>query len=156
MGRRGVVSGLAQAGARPEVLVCASSVAYYPFDAGEQVSGEDAPAGQDFLSRLVTDWEAEARRAEQFGVRVVLLRTALVLGPGGPLWRLRRAANLGMGGAPSPGRQRQPWIHVDDEIGLLLLALGDGRVSGALNGVSPQSVSSAEFMAALCARLGVP
>jgi uncharacterized protein (TIGR01777 family) len=157
MGTRGVVSALAQAAARPEVMVCASSVAYYEFDgSGERLRAEDAPAGSDFLSRLVADWEAEALHAEKFGVRVVLLRTALVLGPGGPLGRLRRAATLGMGGPRAPGRQRQPWIHLDDEIGLLLMALGDGRVSGALNGVSPHSVSSAEFMDALCSRLGVP
>jgi len=157
MGTRGVVSALAQASSRPEVLVCASSVAYYAFDpTGELQVAEDAPAGQDFVSRLVADWEAEAARAEQHGVRVVLLRTALVLGRGGPLWRIRRAASLGMGGPQSPRRQRQPWIHLDDEIGLLLMALGDSRVSGALNGVSPHSVTSAEFMESLCARLGVP
>jgi uncharacterized protein (TIGR01777 family) len=157
MGTRGVVSALAQAGSRPEVLVCASSVAYYGFDpTGEQLSAEDAPGGEDFLSRLMADWEAEAMHAEQLGVRAVVLRTALVLGPGGPLRRLRRTASLGMGGSPGTGQQRQPWIHLEDEVGLLLLALGDGRVSGALNAVSPHSVTSAEFMETLCSQMGVP
>lgn len=155
MGTRGIVSAVAQARRRPEVLVCASSVAYYAFDArGEQQSGEEASAGDDFLSRLAADWEAEAMRAEQFGVRTVVVRTALVLGPEGALPRLKRAARMGMGGPVSPGCQRQPWIHVQDEVGLLVRALGDGRVTGPLNGVAPHSVTAAEFMRALCASVG--
>lgn len=155
MGTRGVVSSLAEAGSRPEVLVCASTVAYYAFDAsGGSEAAEDEPAGDDFLSRLAADWEAEAMRAEQFGVRTVVLRTALVLGASGAVPRLRRAAKLGMGGPPSPGTQRQPWIHMDDEIGLLLLALGDERATGALNAVAPQAVTSAEFMDTLASLLG--
>jgi uncharacterized protein len=158
MGTRGLVSALAQAaeGARPEVLVSASTVAYYALDAGgEREAGEADEVGDEFLSRLAADWEAEARNAEKLGVRVVLLRSALVLGADGPLRHLRRAASLGMGGG-APGRQRQPWIHLDDEIGLLLLALGDGRVSGPLNAVAPHPVSSVEFMGTLCSQLGVP
>ena len=155
IGTRGVVSALAQARSRPEVLVCASTVAYYTFDAsGERPSAEGDAAGEDFLSRLAADWEAEAAHAEQFGVRTVLLRTGLVLGHGGALPRLSRVARLGMGGPLAPGTQRQPWIHLEDEIGLLLLALGDRRVSGPLNGVAPHAVSNAQFMATLTALLG--
>jgi uncharacterized protein len=155
MGTRGVVSSLAQARTRPQVLVCASSVAYYAFDAGGAFeSPEDGAAGDDFLSRLTADWEAEAMHAEQFGVRTVVLRTALVLARSGAVPRLRRAARLGMGGPPSPGTQRQPWIHLVDEIGLLLLALSDDRVTGALNCVAPQRVTSAEFMETLAAMAG--
>lgn len=155
MGTRGVVSSLANASSRPDVLVCASTVAYYAYDAGgERESDESDQAGEDFFSRLAADWEAEAMHAEQFGVRTVVLRTAMVLGPGGAVARLRRVARLGMGGAPAPGTQRQPWIHLEDEVGLLLLALGDDRVSGALNGVAPHAVSSAEFMDTLAALLG--
>jgi uncharacterized protein len=159
MGTRGLVSALAQAaeGARPEVLVSASTVAYYALDAsGEREVDEAGEAGDDFLSRLAADWETEARQAEKLGVRVVLLRSALVLGADGPLRHLRRAASLGMGGGLAPGQQRQPWIHLDDEVGLLLLALGDGRVRGPLNAVAPHAVSSAEFMSTLCTQLGVP
>jgi hypothetical protein len=155
MGTRGVVSSLAQASSRPDVLVCASTVAYYAFDgSGELESDEGAAAGEDFFSRLAADWEAEALHAEHFGVRTVVLRTAMVLGPGGAVARLRRAARLGMGGAPAPGTQRQPWIHLDDEVGLLLLALGDARVTGALNAVSPHAVSSTEFMDTLATLIG--
>jgi uncharacterized protein len=157
VGTRGVVSAIAQARTRPDVLVCASSVAFYAFDArGVRVSTEDDAAGDDFLSRMAADWEAEAMRAEKFGVRTVVLRTALVLGGAGALPRLRRAARLGLGGALRPGTQRQPWIHVDDEVGLLRLALGDGRASGPLNGVAPDPVTSAEFMGALRRALEAP
>ena len=152
IGTRGLVSSLAEASARPEVLVCASTVAYYAFDAdGDREAPESEPAGDDFLSRLAVDWESAALHAEEFGVRVVVLRTGLVLGPTGAVPRLRLAARLGLGGPPPPGTQRQPWIHVDDEVGLLLMALGDARVAGALNGVAPHAVSSAEFMETLAA-----
>lgn len=157
MGTRGVVSSLVQATSRPEVLVCASSVSYYALDAtGEHVAGEEEAAGSDFLSRLTRDWENEAMRAEEFGVRTVVLRSALVLGVGGALPRLRRAAWLGFGGPVPSGRQLQPWIHVEDEVGLLLLALACGDVSGAMNAVAPQAVTNSEFMAVLRAALGVP
>lgn len=156
VGTRGVVSAVAQATSRPDVLVCASTVAYYAYDArGVRVSAEDDTAGDDYLSRLAADWEAEAMRAEQFGVRTVVLRTALVLGPAGALPRLRRAARFGIGGPPGPGTQRQPWIHLEDEVGLLTLALGDDRLSGPLNGVAPHAVTSAEFMDTLAGLLGV-
>src|SRR5262249_38784852 len=84
--------------------------------------------------------------AEEFGVRVVVLRTGLVLGPAGAAPRLKWVARLGMGGPLGPGTQRQPWIHLDDEVGLLLLALGDSRASGALNGGAPHAGGSAESM----------
>ncbi len=155
MGTRSVVSALAQASSRPEVLVCASTVAYYAYDVtGQRDSKEDDDAGTDFLSRLAAAWEAEARHAEQFGVRTVLLRTALVLGPGGALGRMRRATRLGIGGPVPPGTQRQAWIHLEDEVGLLLVALGDRRVAGALNAVAPEAVTSFEFMDTLAATLG--
>ncbi|HYW27485.1 MAG TPA: TIGR01777 family oxidoreductase [Terriglobales bacterium] len=150
VGTRGLVSSLAQARARPEVLVCASTVAYYAFDPdGVQEAVETEPSGEDFLSRLAVDWESAALHAQEFGVRVVVLRSALVVGPAGAVPRLRLAARFGLGGPIAPGTQRQPWIHLDDEVGLLLLALGDARVTGALNGVAPHAVTSAEFMSTL-------
>ncbi|HXM56728.1 MAG TPA: TIGR01777 family oxidoreductase [Candidatus Dormibacteraeota bacterium] len=157
IGTRGVISAVAQASERPDVLICASTVAFYAYDArGIVVSTEEDGAGGDFLSRLAADWEAEAMRAEQFGVRTVLLRTALVLGAGGALPRLRQAARLGLGAGPAPGTQRQPWIHVDDEVGLLLHALADDGLRGPVNAVAPDAVTSAEFMGTLSGLLGTP
>jgi uncharacterized protein (TIGR01777 family) len=155
VGTRGVVTAVAQAGIRPDVLVCASSVAYYAFDSrGVLVSAEEDAPGDDFLSRMTADWEAEAMRAERFGVRTVVLRTAMVVAAGGAVPRLRRAARLGIGGPPVPGTQRQPWIHIDDEVGLLLMALADDRMKGPVNGVAPDAVTSAEFMDTLAALAG--
>lgn len=153
VGTRCVASALAQARSRPEVLVCASSAAFYVQDpTGEcRWAEDDGPAGDDFLARLVADWEAAALRAAQFGVRVVTLRSGLVLGWQGALPRLRWAARFGMGGALPPGTQRQPWVHLDDVVGLVMQALRDSRVAGALNAVAPHSVTCAEFMRAVCA-----
>src|SRR5215472_8593076 len=81
IGTRGIESALAEARSRPEVLVCASSVGYYGFDpTGERCSGEGDDGGEDFTCRLVADWEAAALRAEQFGVRTVVLRLGMVVG----------------------------------------------------------------------------
>jgi uncharacterized protein len=154
-GIRGLISALSEARSRPEVLVSASTVSYYAFDVtGEDQVDEGGIVGGDFFSRLTADWEAEALQAERYGVRTVVVRSALVLGRDGALPRLRRAARVGLGRARPPGTQRQPWIHLEDEVGLLLLALGDRRVKGALNAVAPQRASADEFMGTLRALVG--
>jgi NAD dependent epimerase/dehydratase family enzyme len=84
------------------------------------------------------------------------LRSGLVLARTGALRRLRRAARLGLGGPGRPGSRGQPWIHLDDEIGLLLLALMDERARGPINCVAPETVTSAQFMAGVRAQVGVP
>jgi uncharacterized protein (TIGR01777 family) len=156
VGTRGLVSAVAQAGVPPEAFVSASAVGYYaPSPDGAEVD-EAAPPGDGYLSRLAADWEAAAAHVEDFGVRAVCLRSGLVLARGGAVVRLRRAARLGFGGPVPPGTQPQPWIHLEDEVGLVLLALRDRRVRGPLNCVAPEAVSSAEFMARLRALAGVP
>ena len=156
-GTRGMVSAVAQARVPPGAFLCASTVGYYErSSAVEEPADESAPAGSGFLSTLTADWEAAAAHVEDFGVREVSLRSALVLGRGGALARLRRLARLGLGGALSPAAQPQPWIHVEDEVGLLLLAIQDEAVRGPLNCVAPEPVSSAEFMAALRRVVGAP
>lgn len=155
MGTHGIVSAIAEAKRRPKVLICASSVAYYAFDArGVRHSGETDTAGEDYLSRLAEAWEGAAMHADTFGVRTVVLRSALVVAPEGAVRRLRLTARLGISGPVAPGSQRQPWIHLADEVGLLRLALDDERVVGPLNAVSPHLVTSAEFMDTLCTLLG--
>jgi uncharacterized protein (TIGR01777 family) len=155
IGTRGIVSALAEARSRPEVLVCASSVGYYGFDpSGERCSDEGGEEGEDFTSRLMADWESTALRAERFGVRTVVLRLGLVVAGGGVLAGLGRAARLGLGGPLAPGSQLQPWVDVADVVGLLRLALADQRLSGPLNVVAPQAVTQAAFMAAVCACAG--
>jgi uncharacterized protein len=156
-GTRGMVSAVAQARFPPRAFVCASSVGYYERSStGEEPADESASAGSGFLSTLTADWEAAAFHVEDFGVRAVSLRSALVLGRGGALARLRWLARLGLGGALPPAAQPQPWIHIEDEVGLLLLAIRDEGVRGPLNCVAPESVSSAKFMAALRGVVGAP
>jgi uncharacterized protein (TIGR01777 family) len=139
---RRVVEALAAGG--PRVLVNASGVNYYG-DAPHDVD-ESSPPGRGFLAELCVDWEAEARRAEAAGVRVALLRSGIVLAPeGGSLPRLALPARLGLAGPIGGGRQWLPWIHVADEVGIILLALDDGRVSGPLNLVAPAPVRQREF-----------
>lgn len=156
VGTRGLVSAVAQAADPPEVFVSASAVGYYDDSPDGAVRDETAPAGVGYLSSLAADWEAAAAHVEAFGVRDVRLRSGLVLGPRGAVHRLRWAARLGFGGPVPPGSQLQPWIQLEDEVGLLLLALRDRRVRGPLNCVAPEAVSSAEFMAGVRALAGVP
>jgi uncharacterized protein (TIGR01777 family) len=92
------------------------------------------------------DWEAAAREAEKAGVRVVITRSAPVLDRrGGLLKQLSLPFRLGLGGPIAGGDQYLPWIHIDDEIRLLLLALDDERVSGAMNASAPGAVTNREF-----------
>lgn len=157
VGTQGLVSAVAQAVRPPEVFVSASTIGYYQVDAGDRApADESGPAGDDFLSRLAADWEAAAAHVADFGVRQVNLRSGLVLSRRGALRRLRLAAGLGLGGPASPARAAQAWIHLQDELGLLLLAIDDDRARGPLNCVAPQAVSRAQFMAGVRRRLRIP
>ncbi len=139
---RNVAAVLAQGG--PSVLVSGSAVGWYG-PRGDDLLDESAPAGRDFLGSVSRDWEAAvapaARRA-----RVVLLRTGIVLSAdGGALPRMAAPFRFFAGGPIGDGSFWQPWIHLDDEVGLLLLALENGAVSGPLNAVAPEPVRNADF-----------
>jgi uncharacterized protein (TIGR01777 family) len=100
---------------------------------------EDSPPGDSFLAGVVVAWEAAARVAEPLGVRVVLARTALIVAPEAPSWRLILLPfRLFVGGPLGSGRQRFTWIHVDDAVGLYDRAIRDGSVVGPLNMVAPE------------------
>jgi uncharacterized protein (TIGR01777 family) len=157
VGTQGLVSAVAQAGSPPEVFISASTVGYYPPDGGYRMpADESGHAGDDFLSRLAADWEAAAAHVADFGVRQVSLRSGLVLSRRGALRRLRWAACLGLGGPLSPGGAAQAWIHLEDELGLLLLAIDDDRARGPLNCVAPDMVSRADFMGSVRRMLRIP
>lgn len=146
---RALVAAMASAPRRPKVLVNASAVGFY----GTRPAGdcpEDAPQGADFLAALCGQWEREAVAAEKLGVRVVRVRTSLVLGRGGgALEKMRLPFKLGLGGPLGDGTQPFPWIHLEDEVGAILFALDTPSLSGAVNLVAPQAVSNARFAAAL-------
>jgi uncharacterized protein (TIGR01777 family) len=147
-GTRHVVDGIAAAANKPKVLVCASAIGYYGFRGDEILTEESAP-GSGFLPDVCIEWEREADRAAEFGVRVVKLRIGIVLGKGGgALERMVPVFKVGLGGTLGSGDQWMSWIHVDDVIGLILHALHE-PVNGALNVVGPNPVRNAEFTRAL-------
>ena len=147
---------LAAASPRPGALLSGSAVGYYG-DRADDVLTEASGPGEGFLAQVCQDWEASARRAEQLGVRVVLLRTGVVLGhEGGAFPLMKTAFSYCAGGRLGNGRQWMPWIHLDDEARLILWAAEQTAVSGPLNLVSPVPVTNQAFTAALAKILQRP
>jgi uncharacterized protein len=150
IGTRHLVDGLRTADARPPVLVSSSAVGYYG-PRGDEPLDESAPAGDDFLARVCTAWEREAQRAaDELGVRVVRIRTGVVLDRrGGALAKMLPFFRAGVGGPVAGGGQYMPWIHADDVVGLYLAAIGDAALSGPVNAAAPEPVTNAQFSRAL-------
>ena len=141
---------------RPRVLVCASGAGFYG-DRGDEVLDESSPFGAGFLAELCVEWEKAAKEAEQLGMRVVLLRTGMVLGPdGGAFPLLKRVFGFGLGGRLGNGRQWMPWIHVEDAARLILRAVDHDDLRGPINLTAPQGVTNAEFTATLANALHRP
>ena len=148
---RSLVAGLGElpAAERPGVLVCASAIGFYG-DRGEEDLPEEAPPGHGFLAELCRDWEEEARRAEDHGVRAVSLRIGVVLArEGGALALMGRLFRLGLGGRLGSGRQWFAWIHADDLVALILACLDDPDLRGAVNAVAPNPVRNSELTTSL-------
>jgi uncharacterized protein (TIGR01777 family) len=144
---RNLVAGLAELpdGERPHVLVSQSAIGWYGAR-GEERLDEAEPAGDDFLARLTVDWEAEADRAEELGVRVVLARTGVVLSDsGGALEKMLPFFKLGVGGPVAGGHQYVPWVHLDDVVGALLFALDNDALRGPVNVAAPEPVTNKEL-----------
>jgi uncharacterized protein (TIGR01777 family) len=144
-----LVSTLLQLAQRPPVLVSASAIGFYGERGGEELT-EHSPVGTGFLASVADAWEEAARPAADAGVRVVHVRTGLVLaGRGGVLGKQLPLFKLGFGGRLGPGTQYQSWITLDDEVAVVLRALTDGRLAGAVNAVAPGAVTNAEFTSTL-------
>jgi uncharacterized protein (TIGR01777 family) len=141
--------------APPKVLVNASAVGYYGSRGDELLIESSAPAG-DFLAEVCQEWEAEARKAGEFGVRVVCLRNGVVLGKGGALAKMMPPFKLGAGGRIGDGRQWMAWIHVDDVAGLIEFAISHLDLKGAVNATAPNPVTNAEFTRQLASALHRP
>jgi uncharacterized protein len=151
LGTRVLAGALAKLGQPPATLLVASAIGWYGDTGGGEVD-ESAPAGQAFLSRLVRDWEAAASPAADTGIRVVHVRSGLVLTPrGGIMARLLPLARFGLCPRFSSGRQVMSWISLSDEIGAIRFLLGREDLSGAFNLTAPAPVTNAEFTAALSA-----
>jgi uncharacterized protein (TIGR01777 family) len=141
---------------RPKTLVSQSAVGYYG-DRGEAVVDESTGPGSTFDAEVCVAWETAAREAEKVGVRVVVVRSGLVLDPEhGLLKQLLVPFKLGVGGPLAGGGQYMPWIHLDDEVRLLLWALDTDGASGTYNATAPNPVTNREFSKALGRVLGRP
>jgi uncharacterized protein len=149
IGTRNLVAGLSGAEARPRVLVSASGVNYYG-PRGDEPITEDTPPGDDFLAHVCIAWEREAVAARELGLRVALLRTAVVLDKdGGALSKMLPFFRLGIGGPVAGGRQYLPWIHADDVVGLYLAALDGASWDGPINACAPEPATNSDFSRAL-------
>ena len=130
----------------PRVFICASAVGYYGCDSSAERKSESSSPGSDFLAQLCVDWEREASRASELGVRTLRLRFGIVLGRGGgALEEMVKPFRLGFGGPLGSGDQMISWISLRDVVSIIERGLTDERYSGAINAVAPHPVSSREF-----------
>jgi uncharacterized protein (TIGR01777 family) len=154
-GTRNLVQALAKLPRKPEVLVCGSAVGYYG-DRGDEILHESSLPGADYLAQLCVDWEKEAQAAEGLGIRVVRVRTGVVLDArGGALPRMLPPFRMGVGGKLGNGKHWMSWIHLEDLAALFQFALAN-PISGPVNGVVPNPVINAEFTRALAAAVHRP
>jgi uncharacterized protein (TIGR01777 family) len=155
-GSRNLVAGMRATPRPPKVFVSASAVGFYG-DRGDEILYEGSAPGSDFLSEVCLDWETEAARARELGVRAAFVRTGVALSPsGGALEKMLLPFKLGLGGRLGDGRQWFPWIHIEDVVGIFLHALMSPAVDGPINGVAPGIVTNEEFTGELAAVLNRP
>ena len=155
-GTAALVSWLSQREQRPSVLISASAVGFYG-DRGDEVLTEDARVGEGFLATVVRDWEAEADRAAELGIRVVKLRIGIVLSStGGAMGEMLPIFRAGMGGPMGNGRQWFPWVHIDDVLNVIEWALSSEQARGAYNLAAPGICAQRDFARALGRALGRP
>jgi len=156
LGTAGIVSSISALEERPRVFVAGSALGYYG-SRGDDLLGEDEAAGGDFLAGVCRDLEAEAVKAKPLGVRVVMMRTAVVLSPrGGALSKMLPPFRLGLGGRIGSGRQWFSWIHEKDIVGSIIFFLENSGISGAVNVSAPAPARNSDLTKALAAALGKP
>jgi uncharacterized protein len=149
LGTRNLVAGLREADQRPRALVSASASGYYGAH-GDEVVDERTPPGDDFLAQVCVAWEREAQAATDVGLRVVTVRTGIVLdAEGGALAKMLPPFKAGVGGPIAGGRQFMPWIALDDHLGIYLAALDGEDWSGPVNSAAPTPVTNRDFSKAL-------
>ncbi|MGE0788880.1 MAG: TIGR01777 family oxidoreductase [Sandaracinaceae bacterium] len=156
LGTRAIVDAIAKAKEPPSVLVCASAIGYYGSRGDEELHEASGP-GDDFLAHVCREWEEEAMRAEELGVRVVRMRLSLVLGAdGGALGAMLPLFKMGLGGKIGDGGQYWPWIHVEDAARMIVCAIEDPSWTGAYNCATPTPVRQSEFATTLARVLSRP
>jgi uncharacterized protein len=143
---RELVCAMEKLSARPKTLVSASAIGYYG-NRGDEVLTEESKHGEDFLSRLAQEWEAEALKAEPLRMRVVRTRFGIILAKhGGALPQMMRPFKFGAGGRIGSGQQWMSWITLADTVGIIRFALANRAISGALNVVAPGPLRNTEFV----------
>lgn len=155
-GTRNLLGTMAGLDEKPAVLVSQSAVGYYG-DRGDAIVDESTGPGSSFDAEVVVAWEQAAQEANAEGIRLVVTRTGQVLdASGGLLGELLLPFKLGVGGPIAGGNQYLSWIHIDDELGILLWALDNPEVSGVVNASSPNPATNRDFSKALGRALGRP
>lgn len=139
---------IGKAAVKPSVLVNAAAVGYYG-PHGDEVLDEASAPGTDFLATTCVAWEDAAKKVETPGVRVVLLRTGVVLGDGGALAKMLPPFKAFAGGPIGSGEQWMSWIHCDDLVALYVFAIQNANAAGPINGTAPNPVTMKEFAKAL-------
>lgn len=140
----------------PRVLISGSAIGIYG-NRADEVLTEDSELGTDYLAEVGKAWERATTGAEDAGIRVVHLRTGIVLSPdGGALGKLLLPFKLGVGGPVGDGRQWMSWIGLHDQVEMIRWAIANGAVRGPLNAVAPNAVTNAEFATVLGAVLHRP
>ena len=130
---------------RPKILVSGSAIGFYG-NRGDELVNETSKPGKGFLPDVCVAWETAAQSAADLGLRVSYVRTGIVLGrDGGALAQMLPIFRMGAGGRVGNGHQWMSWIHLDDLVGLFVLALENDTIKGPLNGTSPNPVTNADF-----------
>ncbi|MDD2903712.1 MAG: TIGR01777 family oxidoreductase [Syntrophales bacterium] len=152
---RNLVAAL-EKGDRHQLFCSTSAIGYYG-DRGDEELYEDSPPGDDFLSRLAQEWEGEALKAQELGIRVVVTRFGIVLGKGGgALQQMSRAFKMFLGGKIGSGEQWFSWIHQEDQARAFLFVKDHPEIAGPVNFTSPNPVRNRELTKALGRALGRP
>jgi hypothetical protein len=153
---RALVTAIGKMNKRPQVFISASAVGYYG-DRGDELLTESSAPGTDFLATLARMWEAEAVKAEEFGVRVVLARLGVVLAKhGGALPQMMTPFKFGLGGKLGSGRQWMSWIMLEDVVAIIRTALARDSLRGPINLVSPEAIRNGDFTQSLAKAMGRP
>jgi uncharacterized protein (TIGR01777 family) len=153
---RHLIGALAKLQRPPRVIVAASAIGYYGNRGDEALSETSAP-GNDFLSGLCREWEAEAARGAEFGARVVSLRFGIILAAhGGALPRMLTPFKMGVGGRLGTGLQWMSWLTLDEAVNVVRFALTSAGLAGPVNAANPNPVTNAEFTKILAKTLHRP
>lgn len=149
LGTRKIVEAIKQAESKPEVLINSSAIGYYG-TSETATFDESSASGNDFLAQVCQQWEAEAEKVKEAGVRLVIIRTGIVLGNGGALAKMIGPFKMFAGGPIGSGRQWFSWIHREDLVNLIIEALKRADMEGVYNATAPNPVKMAQF----CQTLG--